>query len=166
MRQTKLNKVGRIFKNIALASAQVAAMVQLQACDGSVQVNTDSIFTPLKARIDQNIEEVKTLQSNGFLDSQTAETIIGQLNNKKASVEGAESSVTQTLSDLADAQSASEAKKLLKDLEGDNTLSEILSSFDAVWIPAAQSYDEQTGQVLALDTSSIRSTTIKLMTLL
>ena len=116
-------------------------MVQLQACKGGADVSTDSIFTPLKTRIDQNIEQVKTLQSNGFLDANTAQTILEKLDKKKGEVSSVEESVTTTLASLADVKNAAEAKELLTELEKNNNLSEILSSFDAVWIPQV-SYDQ------------------------
>ena len=119
-------------------------MVQLQACGGGADVSTDSIFTPLKTRIDQNIEQVKTLQSNGFLDANTAQTILKKLDTKKNEVSSVENSVNETLASLATAKDAVNAEELLTELEDNNNLSEILSSFDAVWIPQV-SYDQASG---------------------
>lgn len=147
VRQTKNKNIDSIIKKIALIGVQIATMVQLQACKGGADVSTDSIFTPLKTRIDQNIEQVKTLQSNGFLDSNTAQTILENLDKKKGEISSVEESVTTTLASLADVKTAAEAQDLLTELEKNNNLSEILSSFDAVWIPQV-SYDQASGEFI------------------
>lgn len=150
VRQTKNKNIGSIFKKIALICVQIATMVQLQACKGGADVSTDSIFTPLKTRIDQNIEQVKTLQSNGFLDANTAQTILKKLDTKKNEVSEVEKNVNETLAALATTKDAVNAEELLTELEDNNNLSEILSSFDAVWIPQV-SYDQASGEFIPQD---------------
>ena len=125
VRQTKNKNIGSTIKRIALIGVQVATMVQLQACKGGADVSTDSIFTPLKTRIDQNIEQVKTLQSNGFLDANTAQTILEKLDTKKNEVSSVENSVNETLAALANVNDAVKAEELLTELEKNNNLSEI-----------------------------------------
>lgn len=129
VRQTKNRKTDKILKNIALIGAQIATMVQLQACKGTdmTAVQLDPAFNPIIARIDKNIDIVKDLANKNLIQSQTKDNLVAQLEQKKTDL-------TNAKQDFDDVKQSKDNAKIASALNN-TTVNSILSSLQAVWIP-------------------------------
>lgn len=129
VRQTKNRKTDKILKRIALIGAQIATMVQLQACNGKdmTAVQLDPAFNPIIARIDKNIDIVKDLADKNLIQSQTKDNLVTQLEQKKTDL-------TNAKDDFDDVKQSKDNAKIASALSN-TTVNSVLSSLQAVWIP-------------------------------